>query len=119
MKTFSRLISRLLIMSMVLLPFSTRAGMIGTDQVVASATAQAHRDQVRDFVGRADVQKQMEIFGLSAANAKDRVDALTEEEVQRIAGRLDSAPAGASTAGVAWTTAFVILLAIVAYLYWK
>jgi len=50
MKFLSKLISQLLILSMVVLPFSTQAGMIGTDQVVANATAEANRDKVRDFV---------------------------------------------------------------------
>jgi hypothetical protein len=119
MKTFSRLISQLLIMSLALLPFSTHAGMIGTDQLVAAATAQANRDKVRDFVSRADVQKQMEVFGLSAAIAKDRVDALTDEEVQRIAGKIDSVPAGASETGTAWVVAGVIAAILIYYIYWK
>ena len=119
MKLLSKLISQLLIVTMVLLPFSTQAGMIGTDQVVANATAQANRDKVRDFVARTDVQKQMEVLGLSAANAKDRVAALTDEEVQRIAGKIDSAPAGASSSGTAWVVGVVIIIAILVYMYWK
>ena len=119
MKFLSRLISQLLILSMVLLPFSTQAGMIGTDQVVASAAGQADRAKVADFVARADVQKQMEVLGLTPASAKDRVAALTDEEVQRIAGKIDSAPAGASSTGTAWVVGGVIIIAILVYLYWK
>jgi hypothetical protein len=119
MKSLSKFVSRLLILCMALLPFSTHAGMIGTDQVVASAAAQAARARVADFVTRADVQKQMEVLGLSPANAKDRVAALTDEEVQRIAGRIDSMPAGASDTGTAWVIAGVILVAVLVYLYWK
>src|SRR5438128_872904 len=69
MKFLSKFVSQLLIASMVLLPFSSQAGMIGTDQVVASATAEANRDKVREFVSRTDVQKQFEALGLTAANA--------------------------------------------------
>ena len=119
MKTSFRLISKLLIVCMVMLPFSTQAGMIGTDQVVASATAQANRDKVRDFVARTDVQKQMEVLGLTAANAQDRVAALTDEEVQRIAGKIDSAPAGASSSSGWWIAAGVIIIAVLVYIYWK
>jgi hypothetical protein len=119
MKLISKLISQLLIVSMILLPFPTQAGMIGTDQVIASATAQANRDKVRDFVSRTEVQKQMEMFGLSPANAKDRVDALTDEEVQRIAGKIDSAPAGAWTKGNTWAALGIIVVAVLVYLYWK
>ena len=119
MKSFSKLISQLLIVSMVLLPFSTQAGMIGTDQVVASATAQANRDKVLDFVSRADVQKQMEVLGLSPANAKDRVNALTDEEVQRIAGKIDSVPAGANNSNTGWWIAGVIIIAVIIWYVWK
>ena len=118
MKFLSRLISQLLILSMVLLPFSTQAGMISTDQVVTSAAAQADRAKVADFVARADVQKQMEVLGLTPANANDRVNALTDEEVQRIAGKIDSAPAGASSS-TGWIIAGVIVIAVLVYLYWK
>ena len=104
---------------MVLLPFSTQAGMISTDQVVTSAAAQADRAKVADFVARADVQKQMEVLGLTPANANDRVNALTDEEVQRIAGKIDSAPAGASSSGTAWVVAALIVIAVLVYIYWK
>ena len=119
MKFFSKLISQLLILSMVVLPFSTHAGMISTDQVVANAAAQANRAKIVDFVARADVQKQMEVLGLTAANAAERVNALTNEEVQRIAGKIDSAPAGASSNGTAWAVAAVVIIAIIVYIYWK
>jgi hypothetical protein len=119
MKILARLISQLLILSMVLLPFSTQAGMISTDQVVTGAAARADRARIVDFVARADVQKQMEVLGLSPANAQDRVAALTDEEVQRVAGKLDFAPAGASTAGVEWVVVGVIIMAILVYRLWK
>lgn len=119
MKTLARMISHILIASMVLMPFSSQAGMVGTEQVVAAAAAQSARDKVRDFVDRADVQKQLVAFGLTAANARDRVDAMTDEEVQRIAGKVDSLPAGASNTGTAWIAAGVILVAVIVYLLWK
>ncbi len=119
MKSVSRLLSQFLIACMIMLPFSTQAGMIGTDQVVASANAQANRDKVRDFVARTDVQKQMEVLGLTAANAKDRVDALTDEEVQRIAGNIDTLPAGASSSSGWWIAAGVIVIALIIWYVYK
>ena len=119
MKIPAKLISQLLILSMVLLPFSSQAGMISTDQGITNAAAQTDRAKVANFVARADVQKQMQVLGLSPANAKDRVAALTDEEVQRIAGKIDSAPAGASDLGRAWVYAGIIVVAFVVYIYWK
>ena len=119
MKFLSKSISQLLILSMALLPMLTQAGMLSTDQVVTAAAAQADRAKVADFLVRADVQKQMEVLGLAPANAKDRVDALTDEEVQRIAGKIDSAPAGASSTGTAWVVGAVVVIAVLIYIYWK
>jgi len=118
MKLLSKLISQLLILSMVVLPFSTQAGMIGTDQVVANATAEANRDKVRDFVSRTDVQKQFETLGLTTANAAERVNAMTQDEINRIAGKIDTLPAGAdSSAG--WWIAGIIVVAVIIWYFWK
>ena len=116
MKLFYKLISQLLIVSMILLPFSTQAGMIGTGQAVASAQDLANLDKVRDFVSRGDVVKQFEAFGLNATTAQERVNAMTQQEVNQIAGQIDSLPVGASDGGV-WV-AVVIVVAIVIWLVW-
>jgi len=119
MNLAAKLMSGLLIASLAFLPFPIQAGMIGTDQVAAHTAAQANRARLLAFVNRADVQQQMEAFGLAPAVAKDRVSALTDEEVARIAGKLDSIPAGASSTASAWVAAGVIVVAIALYLLWK
>ena len=118
MKFLSKLISQLLILSMVVLPFSTQAGMIGTDQVVDNATAEANRDKVRDFVSRTDVQKQFETLGLTTANAAERVNAMTQDEINRIAGKLDTLPAGAMSSGWWWAIG-VIVVGVANWYFWK
>jgi len=119
MKLPAKLISPLLIASMVLLPLPGHAALIGTDHVVAGVSWQGPRDKLLAFVDRADVRKQMEALGLDPSTARDRVSALTDEEVERIADQLDSIPAGASSTAAAWITAGVILVAIALYLVWK
>jgi len=118
MKLLSKLISQLLILSMVVLPFSTQAGMIGTDQVVANATAEANRDKVRDFVSRTDVQKQFETLGLTTANAAERVNAMTQDEINRIAGKIDTLPAGADSS-TGWWFAGIIIVGVIIWYFWK
>lgn len=110
MKSLYKLVCQLLILSMVLLPFSSQAGMIGTDQLVAGASDQANRDKVVDFMSRTDVLKKFETLGLTAANAQDRVNAMTQEEINRIAGKIDSLPAGASDNGW-WIALGVVIIA--------
>ena len=116
MRRLYKLIAQILIVSMVWMPFSIHAGMIGTDQVVASAQDQSNRDKVLNFVSRGDVVKKLETFGISASTAKDRVDAMTNDEVSKLAGKIDSMPAGADDWG--WWVAGIIIVGIIIWFVW-
>jgi hypothetical protein len=109
---WARTICRLLIALMIWTPFQiAHAGMIGTDQVVSTAS-QADRTTVLGFVSRADVANQLQGLGLDAATAKERVAALTDSEVQYLADKIQSAPAGADAAGI------LLLLVIIGVIWW-
>jgi hypothetical protein len=88
-----------------------QAGMIGTDQV-ASVASQADRNTVLEFLGRAEVTSQLQSLGVDAASVKDRVAAMTDQEVQMLAGKIANQPAGGDTLGV------VLLLLIVGAVVW-
>jgi len=106
------IICRLLVMLMAWAPYHlAQAGMIATDQVVAS-TSQADRAAVASFVSRADVASQLQSFGIDPSTAKDRVAAMTDEEVRTIAGRIDAMPAGANGAGL------VIVILLIVFVWW-
>ena len=107
-KTLCRLLMVLMIWSPVQF---AQAGMIGTDQV-ASTASQADRNTVLQFLGRAEVANQLQAMGVDAASVKDRVAAMSDVEVQQIAGKIQSMPAGADTTGV------IILLLVVAAVVW-
>lgn len=109
---FMRMTSRLLIATMfsLFVPLqSTYAGIVGTDKVSASAQSQSGREQIRTFLDREDVLKELQAQGVDANAAKARVNALTDEEVQKIAGKLDSMPAGGEILGLLFTI-FIVLL---------
>ena len=110
---WTRMLCRLLMVLMVWSPMQfAQAGMIGTDQLV-SAASQVDRNTVLQFVGRSDVASQLQALGLDPATAKDRVAAMTDQEVQYVAGRINSLPAGADSTGV-----IVILLVVAAVVWW-
>ena len=105
-------ICRLLIVLMAWAPYQiAQAGMIATDKVVAS-TSQADRAAVASFVSRADVASQLQSFGIDSSTAKDRVAAMTDEEVRTVAGRIDAMPAGANGAGL------VIVILLIVFIWW-
>ncbi|MGE0557588.1 MAG: PA2779 family protein [Burkholderiales bacterium] len=107
MNTFNRAVARLLILCTLGLglPLPASAGIVTTDQI----TAGAERDRVRDFMAREDVRAQLESLGVDANSVRDRVDAMTDEEVGKLAGRIDRMPAGGGILGVLFAV-FIILL---------
>ena len=109
---WARMLCRLLMVLTVWMPVQfAQAGMIGTEQVVAAA-AQADRGTVLEFLGRAEVVNQLQSMGIDPSTAKDRVAALTDSEVQHLANRVQTAPAGGDGLGV------VLLLLIVGAVVW-
>ena len=117
MTVCARLVSRLLIALMIWTPYQVAtAGMIGTDQVVQS-TAQADRTAVLNFLNRSDVADKLQSLGVDPTTAKDRVGAMTDQEVQQLAGRIHALPAGGdSTAGV---ILLLILIAAAVWWFWQ
>lgn len=114
----TKLICRLLIVSMFAMPLqAARAGMISTDQAIATTSAQSERAAVLSVINRGDIARQLQSLGVDPRAASERVAAMTDEEVRALAGRIDSVPAGAMSTGAKWAIAVVIALAIWYYYY--
>lgn len=88
------------------MPLPVSAGIIATDQVVAGA----ERDRVKSFLDRAEVRERMQALGVSPRAARDRVDALSDEEVAALAARIDQLPAGGSDVLIVALIVFLVLL---------
>ena len=113
---FVSMISRLLVVSMLMLPFQAiHAGMVGTEQVSAAASVQASRDALLGTLARAEVAGQLQSLGIDANAAKARVGAMTDDEVRTLASQIDALPAGAMS-GWAWA-AIIAGVVLVWYLY--
>jgi hypothetical protein len=108
MHRLRRLIASLLVVSLVGLgvPLPSHAAMIGTD-----ALSSPERARIVSLVDRADVQAQLQAQGVSAAEVKARVAALTDAEAAALAARIDSLPAGGeSVLGIILIVFLVLLL---------
>ena len=113
------MLCRLLIVSLFCLSVqSAYAGMIGTNQVISTASAQADRAHVLNVMGRAEVSSQLQSMGIDPQAAKDRVAAMTDQEVHSLAGQLETLPAGANGGDWGWGLAAVIVIAAVIYYFW-
>jgi hypothetical protein len=108
MTTFNRFVSGALIVCTLGagIPLPASAAIIATDQVAASA----ERDRVKSFLDRAEVQVQMQALGVNSQAALARVNALSDDEVAALAGRLDQLPAGGTDIVSALLLVFIILL---------
>jgi hypothetical protein len=110
---FMRWTSRVVILSMLAmgLPLqSAFAGMVETDQAVSHELAGQDRARINTFIDREDVLAQLQIQGVTAGEAKARVNALTDDEAHKIAGKLDQLPAGGDGVLELLFLVFIILL---------
>ncbi len=87
---------------------SVIAALIGTETVLDSIHDQEARDQLKQFLTREDVQAALIAHGIDPMEAKRRINALSDEEVIRIADQIDQLPTG----GGAVETLLVIILAL-------
>jgi hypothetical protein len=94
-----------------IIPQSATAGMIAADDVAAT-TQQAAHEQVSTFVSRPEVVKQLQALGISADKAQARVDAMTREEVNLVASKLDALPAGAAISNTELVLLIVLIVVI-------
>ncbi len=107
-RTICRVLAALMIWTPVQL---AHAGMIGAAEAAAPAV-QADRGTLLGFVARADVARELQALGVDAAAARDRIAAMTDQEAQSLAGRIDRLPAGADPGGIA------VLLLILFFVWW-
>jgi len=100
-----------LVASMLALPMHTAsAGMIGAEQAAAQA-AQLDRSAVLGALSRAETVAQLQQYGVDPQAARDRVAAMSDQEVHALAHDVQTAPAGAlSTWG--WVAVIAIAAAI-------
>ncbi len=106
-----RVISGALIVSIagLGLPLPASAGMVATDTAVAAAA----RDHISGILERAEVRAQLEARGISPAEVKARVAALTDAEAAQLAQQIDSLPAGADGGAVGAVVGALLLVFLV------
>jgi hypothetical protein len=104
-RAFKRFVSSLLIVCLASLGLPVHAGMLPTE------AASAERSRVLDALDREDVVVQLQAHGVSPAQVKARVAAMTDDEVAQLAGQIESLPAaGADILGVALIVFLVLLI---------
>ena len=85
------------------------AAMIGSEALVQASQREATEAKVLQALSRPALVEQMEKLGVDPVAARDRVAALTDDELAALDQRLDSLPAGGDVLG-ALLFVFVLLL---------
>ena len=110
---FKRTTCRVLVVSLFALSFQTaRAGLIGAEQ--AAGTTSPERALVLGALERAEVAVQLQAAGVDLRAARERVQNMSDQEVQALAQDMQSAPAG-GISGWGWVA--VILIAALVWYY--
>ena len=117
MPSLSRTIARVLVVSLCALGLpipAAQAELVATDRVETSRQGQLPaRELLGSLLDRTEVRAALEQHGVSADDAKARVNALSDDEVERLAARFDSLPAagnGFETVLVVGLIVFIVLL---------
>jgi len=113
MPSLNRIVARALVVSLcsIGLPIpAAQAELVATDRV--EATRQDGRKLLNSLFDRADVRAALERQGVSPDEAKARVDALSDDEAERLAARFDSLPAAGSGLETALVIGFLVFLTL-------
>ena len=81
--------------------------------MAAPSQAETDRARVADFIAREDVRGEMRKMGVDPAEAERRIAVMSDMEIQRVAARINEAPAGQSAVGAvvgAVVLIFIVLL---------
>jgi hypothetical protein len=111
---FQKTTCRALVASVLALSFqAAQAGLIGADQA-AAGSANPDRVLVLGALDRTDVQAQLQAVGVDPIAARERVRAMSDQEVHALAQDIQAAPAGGVSG---WGILAVVLIAAAIWYY--
>ena len=111
---FTKLVCLVVVVSLFTLNVATaRAGLISTEASIAASHGVENRAYLKAQLQRDDVRQVLADRGMTVAEVEQRIDALSDSEINHIADQVGDMPAGGSFIGVlvgAALLVFIILL---------
>ena len=108
--------SFIIILSIIFLPISANAGLVKTNEVFAVEQNLANFDTVNTFINNKEVLQKYTEMGINPTVANERINSLTSDEINLLAGEINSLPAGgyiSETGGVIIGVTLIILVWII------
>jgi hypothetical protein len=87
-----------------------QAALVDTETAVDTPSTQQESDRTQDALNREAVKAKLLSHGVDSAEVQARVDALTENEAQRLAQQMDQLPAGGDVVTVLLVIILLILI---------
>jgi hypothetical protein len=94
-----------LTLALLLIAPQVQAGMIGTQD--------AERERVKELVARPELAQELKRMGIAPEEIQGRIDAMTDEEVRALAGRLNAVPAGGEVTSQEWLLIIIVILLVI------
>jgi Spy/CpxP family protein refolding chaperone len=91
---------------------SAHAAMVSTDEIIKQNQYNLDRERLQMLLDDSEVRKLLEAWGVDSAEAKARVDSLTDQEIAEMATRMDRMPAGGSAIGTLVGAALIVFLVL-------
>ncbi|WP_414430106.1 PA2779 family protein [Alcanivorax sp. IL3] len=101
--------SLLLFMQLMIVP-AAQAAMIGNDTVIQQQDRAAMRAQVMELMDHKVAAKALGDYGVSQDQVSQRLDRLTDQELQQLAQKAEELPAGQGVVGVILAIILILVL---------
>ena len=89
---------------------TVNAGMFSTQQVDAITSVESERQHVHAVLLRDDVKQALLAHGVDPVHAQQRVDQLTDQEIQQLARHFDELPAASGVGLVLFATGPIVFM---------
>jgi len=95
-------------------PSQAMAALVGTERVFDAERVQNARELIHGLMAREDIQAALVREGIDPREAQARAESLSDAEAVRLAGAIESLPAGGSAVGIiVLSILFVFILLLI------
>jgi hypothetical protein len=106
-------LSMAMLMSIIAFPYQPLlAAIVPTEAVIDQIKAQSARDCLKTLISRSDIGNSLISQGIDPAEAKARVDCLSDSEAIAVANKIKTLPAGGDAFGALIGAALVVFLVL-------
>ncbi|MEX0706977.1 MAG: PA2779 family protein [Woeseia sp.] len=113
MNKFNAAVMSVVVVAMLGMSLPVHAGIVGTEQMVTEQTRTVALDKINGVLASDAVAAQLEAWDVPAAVVAERVAALSDQELQELAGSIETDPAGGVLAVIGVVFVVLVILELV------